>query len=69
MWVWVGVGECGYMCGVSVCVWVQACTHRQVLWHMWRSEDDLEESVFSFCHVGLRMELRWLVLVASTFTH
>jgi hypothetical protein len=32
--------------------------HRQVLWHVWRSEDDLGESVFSFCHVGLRMELR-----------
>jgi hypothetical protein len=41
--------------------WVAPC--------MWSSEDNLQESLISFHHVGPRNELRFSRLAASTFIH
>lgn len=38
---------CMYVC--MYCVYV--CVHTYATWHMWKSEDNLLESVFSFYHV------------------
>ena len=42
---------CGCMClHMRICI--------LVLWYLWRSENNLWESVLSFYHVGPRIELR-----------